>query len=568
MSLRGLPDWHHPLGGGAGYAAYELPGTRYAPPIALVPAASGVHVDRYSQDRPGSAGVVHYGVHTLRWDTVTASEEAPEGDQRVAPLPLEGGSVRLRGPEVLHGPDSETPPFGEATSLDPAGLASFVATLTLDADSTDLVIDAYRRGTALITAAAVLLARGVAARHPSIVEVDMRELAPAVVHLADGSLDRVALTQLITDDPVIAGVRFTAGAPDDEPGRRDAVEAIVDRLTARFSRTLDVPSDVLDTRLRWDLSLALTVNRLFALESSPLAVTDEDVVVVRDHQPFALGTGWHRLSIGASIRAPWAGATIGYEAEVRPAPPLRVQPAEASAFFDTEPWATADLRLGVLEPVTGMIVGVVLFDRFGEIQRGTPRPLGMEAVVLPIDAFPARFVALDVGAGLEGYRLVAEVEGADGQVLSSACLGVDGAQGGVTLVAPQDPEAILVVRAIDEAGRIAASAPLAVTPLRIDVFLFPGTGSRELTMTCVFANTDPEGVAIELVPEGSESDVAATVRRAFTRSRPAAAWTRFVDSPFTTGFRWRPVGGAEWSEVVPGDSWTFAAADTKGAETR
>lgn len=560
------------------YAAYERPGMWFTPPVRLDPSVAGaLVVDRYAQDRGGAGGVTRYGRLTLRWDAVSdiaAARAAVGSDDHpatVQSLPVEGGVVRLTGPAVLVEPHTGAPALGAALPLDQAGLASFVATVGLDDLSTTLVVDAYERGLPLIGADVVLVARGVAARHPGTARIAVEALSALLLaEAADGIIDVDRVRQLLIEDSGAAGVSYTSGEPGDDAGVREAAGALTDRIIARFGTPVDpstrqpealelgarLPARVQLTfdatvgLLTWDLSVPSIAPRLFGLASSGILPAAGEGLVVHEHQPPALPSGWHQVSVATTVRPPWSGATLGCEVAVAPAPPLRPQTVRHPLLFTGESDATVDLRLSPLEPLAGTVTGVVIHDS-GQEARGTPVPLTHESLVVRTDAFEARFLPLELVASMQSdavtvHWFAGEPTHEDDIGSATARLG-QGAANEVTLVVPPGADGTLVVRAVDADGRTATAAPTPARPLSIHPFLFPGTGSQSVDVEVTFGSSPEVGVDLEFLPE--EAEGATPARLHVSRHRPRATWSRFVDTPFATGFRWR-AGSAPWSDVV------------------
>ena len=582
MSLRGLPDWHHPYGAGAAYAAFEQPGRWFAPPVRLDPsAAGGLVVDRYAQDR--ADGIIRYGVLTLRWDTVVDSSAAlaavgaQSGSALVQPVPIDGGVVRLTGPAVLLGPSTGAaagvPALGGSAALDQAGMATFLATVTLDDPSTELVITSQQQGLPLIGADVTLVARGVAARHRATAEVDLARLAARLLDEAtDEILEVEVLRRLLVADLAAAGITFVSDGPADEPDLADAVAALADRILARFAAPLAPaatrPEDVtlgarlpalvrlgfveVAGRLRWNLSEPQIAPRLFALASSGIGAAGVQPVV-RDHQPPVLGSGWHHLQISTTVRPPWAGATLGCEITIPPAPPSRPQGVRQSLVFTGQGEVTADLRLAPREALSGTVTGFVI-DDLGEQVVGTPMPLIHEAMVLHTDAFAAQFLPLELSTSMAQDSVSVQwLPGPDADARlarsSSRMGGAEPSQ--VTMIVADQAssaQAMLLVTAVDRDGRTATAPPTPARPLLIDAFLFDGTGAQDVAVQVDFTGSTAPGADLEFVAE--DADPTAPARLHVARQRPPTTWTRFVSSPFATGFRWRFGGSPTWSDLL------------------
>src|SRR5690606_24895261 len=99
-------------------------------------------------------------------------------------------------------------------------------------------------------------------------------------------------------------------------------------------------------------------------------------------------------------------------------------------------------------------------------------------------------------------------------------------------------------------------------------FLFPGTGSVTVPVEVKFVGASPAPLAVELVAEGAEDDAGALALRNLAPAHPRSEWTRFVASPFATGYRRRIAGNPDWSEVVREPSGTPLRLTAAGGDVR
>ncbi|WP_029137250.1 hypothetical protein [Nakamurella lactea] len=622
--LTGLPDWHHPerLGGVRCFAAYDRPGGWYLPPVRLiVPPAGGMRVDKYSADLGDT--VARYGVLAITfaagYDLQQAAVSALGTPVRLQRLPLAAGTALVTAftddaavPATTTGmtePGTTGPGgLGVPIALDPAGASSFTCTLLLDANVTELAVQSYLAGASPFTAYAVLSAFGVGARYAAAIDLTLDALPT-------GELTRGDLVARCRADPASLGVRLTTDAPGnrngpadpsrgpnpaDQADQADLAEAVVDRIVARFGTPVPAPLDAAAAdaatadenavRLRLDpgaaaggvvhedLRDAVVVPRFFPVIANPGALLPTGAgqpAVIAVHNLPALDSGWRRITVRTTARAPIIGAAaLGAHLQIPAEPPARPQSIDEMPIFDEAGTVTVPVRLAPEAPITGTVTGYVLLDSETELRSGQPRTLdeagrsGLRRLELIIgtDAFGARVVPVDLDSALHDCAVTIDYRRDDSPITSSGAIGATAAAviTAATFVLPP-PEAVrgrewFQVTAVDADGH-QATAPLPVGTATVDPFLFPGTGPAQVRVTADFTRATQDVVRVQIIGQDADRDlVPAGGRLDLTRAKPSDTAHWFARSPFATGYRWRLLGAADWSDPVPaGDPLTVTA---------
>lgn len=578
MSMRGYPDWQAPLtlGGRLAYAAFEQPGRFYAVPAALEARGEGdrppLQLDLYQQDR-GHAGLAEFGLLALRYAadfSLPALYEAAAGmavAPRFEPLPVESGLLRLTSAAALALPDAVSAP----RPLDVAGAGSLAGGVRLDAMAAELFVGALRQGLATLGAEAWIVARGVAARGPGRMDVDLAVLAaalgtgPADAGMSDDGLHAVdALLDRLAEAPESLGVRLTPSPAPDE--RRATAQAVLDRLLDRYAVVAAPPAGRAGSWVRfdrermatgfatWPLDEPMLAPRCFALRTDPLGplrqlpLSELEGRVVRRHAVPALATGWQRLVVDTTISLPLLGAaTSTLELQAPPHPPLRPTTLRRSLVLEAASLpALVDLRLAPGEALRYEWQAVAFVG--SEAVRGPMRTSERQHLVIVPDDFGVDLVRLEADAGwlseaVTEFTCRGLRPGGPWQVLGR----LDEPPGHATIAVPRDVSvATLEARAAARLdGRRCAMAPVPLASMRLDAFSFDGTGLRTVAL-----RLDPahDGCTVELCPEDGAGDPARHARLRLTPAQPEASWTWLALSPFCTGYRWRLAGETRWSD--------------------
>lgn len=352
----GLPDFGRPdrSGTAEAFAAYEEPGAVCAVPASL--RAEPLVIDQYLQERDDR----------IAWFTLVDAaftvEDDPSAPPRSRPAPLESAVVRLVAPAAVGVPAAALAP----QPCDAATGAVLSTLVRLDGVAGDLLVGSLRGG--LQTLGAVLLAtvRGVAARCPGTLTVDVDALRQALGSAPvrpDDLHDRVTAG--------LPGVTVT-GAPADEHA---VATAVVDRIVARLATSSFLDADPTEggwlfapdgrgpTTLTWDLDEPVLATRLLRLACDPVLGGSGAEAVVREHEVPPLTDGREHLLVHTTLPVPPAGVVAAsVTMTAPPAPPGR--PFESVVAADVRPPTptAATLRLAPGEPLVYDLEGTAVLD--------------------------------------------------------------------------------------------------------------------------------------------------------------------------------------------------------------
>ncbi len=382
--LTGLPDFGQPqrFGVVSGYAAYELPGVVAALPTGLSPApvdgATGpLLVDQYLQERDGA--VEEFAVVTAAF----VLDVPLDSEVLARPAPLGDGRVRLTAPA-----DLGFPADGLAEQPFDAAAGRVLPTLLrLDGVGGALFVGALDAGLLSLGAVAGVTVRGVAARCPGTVEVDVDKL---LAGLGDGPRSVAELEDLAAAG--LPGVTVQGG-----PSDADLVgAAVLDRLVTRLARPgfgadLDAAWTFPETwdgqtTLTWRLDEPVAALRLLRLVCDPVQASGgHHGDVVRRHTARPLTDGHERVVVHTTMPSLPAGvvaATVRLVAP--PVPPDRPFPAEATVRLAPPATAEAVLELAPGEALTYDLQADAVVDATGGPVSLTGGPRRVEGDTTPV----------------------------------------------------------------------------------------------------------------------------------------------------------------------------------------
>ncbi len=590
----GYPDWHSPthVAGRQALAVFEQPGRFQVAPVWLNAFSRDreppLRLDVYRQDR-GDAGLERFSLLSLSFAAefdlapVRSGLLDSAGHLQVEPLAVERGWLRLTSADALDLPHE----LHALQPLDTLNIGSLGMTLRLDSTATDLFVASLQRGLMTIGANAWIAVRGVAGRMPLKVAFDPSSLLGAVRAAAKGepSIALDALREQLAAAPQSFGFDSLVALSDAQ--RAQAADALIDRFCARFaSPQPDLGADSPSVRIvfdpammsagtvSWDLSEPVLTLRMLGIAADPLGPLRElpaaqwEETVIRRHDVRALASGWHAVAVTQNLPTRRIGVLRAQvELSAPPQPPARAFTAKATVKLEStrEP-AFADLRLSPTEALkyrwkTSLFV---LVGGRGELIEGPQRESDREHLLIGPDDFGVRFVTVEVEpAFLRDARIKIECSGRRGDRPWSIRGIIDTASPDIALAIPLDViDARIHAIALALAGD--AECTMAAVPaanLHLDAFSFEGSGRRDLVIECVFDDDKPQAL-IELVAEGREQEPARLQSVRVSPLVATARWSWFALSPFRSGYRWRWLGRAEWSEIRnPADALTLRSSD-------
>ncbi|MFI5735477.1 hypothetical protein ACIA49_35535 [Kribbella sp. NPDC051587] len=382
----GLPDFGqaHRSGVAEGYVAFEQPGVLSVVPASLN--AEPLQVDEYLQERDDRIEQFTLVTAGFTFDTAmdTTSRVPGQPELRARPAPLGEGWVRLVAPADLDLPADVL----AAQSCDATAGEVLPTLVRLDGVAGELLTGSLRAGLRTLGAVVLVTVRGVAARCPGTLTVDVDALAQGIgispVRPED-LRDRIRAG--------LPGIKVSNGPDDDEL----LTAAVMDRLVTRLAAPVFVDDteagwqfpDVRPGTFTWELSEPVMATRLLRLTCDPI-LGEGGAEGIRRHEVRPLTDGREQVTVYSTLPAMPAGlvaATVRLTAP--PVPPARPFAAEANATLLPPAPALATLQLASGEALSYDLEGsaVLETDRVPRTVSGEGRQVTGDStpVVTPAD---------------------------------------------------------------------------------------------------------------------------------------------------------------------------------------
>jgi hypothetical protein len=428
---------------------------------------------------------------------------------------------------------------------------------------------------------------GVSPRVGAVVRFRARQLLRALAGLAPGDLlSWQAVVNYFATDPPSLPLELSGQVGADQATAFG--EAMADRVIDRFGTYVVAgngasepqvqlePADAVDdSDLTWSLSQPVPATRRVRLRFDLLAEVRRQVrtggidSVVSRHTATAPALGRSTVTVFCNLPTQRVGvAALGATLTFPPHPPARPQAKSVTVVFEP-PTDLADVpvQLSPGEPLAYTYsTFAVLADGSGsrEIRRPEVAHSGSPLRLSP-EHFPLDFVLVEM---TEGLAMLAAVSGTcryerDGQTFEVP-FALDSGRLSASLALSEGvtaPSLRCTARARDGGGTLTAG-PFESRTVSLDLSSFPEYGSHEAEITCEF-DGGPSVYAIDLVPAGGDENPRDVTILAFTPDQPARRYAWFAQSPFRSGFRYRP----HRDDGAPG-GWVEVAAPVERLAVR
>lgn len=587
--MTGLPDFQNPLSASDLVAYAPFGNGAYALlPREVIVARNTSGLPKFQLRLMKRSGDVspagQYGVMDISLAANFPLEEALAAARAVVPgatvagVSIHSGFVRLY-------------PTNEAVSL-PAEMTVPVAlgwagsdfarwTMRLELAAAQLIQGALGNDSLLFGARVEFDVVGVAPRIPVFVQFEPAKLIAALTKGQAGG--QISTTDLLSAFTVPAGgLPFVVIGNILDPGL--FAQAMTDRIIAAYGSLVPAPdiaappqialqpATELDTTIiQWDFSQSVAVTRQWAMLLDPLTSLRAAAqgrgldALVKEIAIPPLELGFVDIDFEANLPPKRVGVpAIGVSVQIPANPPQR--PAAQSTtlmFVPPNDTGTASLRLGPTEPLSyGVSTFAIVATPHSAQRYDSPkREMDQPWVQLQPSDFQLTFAHITAADRL---LAVASIQGSLAYTIEGNRLEqpftVTSAQPEVAIAAPSAAEDATLSFAANPVDG-SASLPLppmtlrSSSPIQLDFTSFAEYGPHMISIECQMNATDPP-LFVEFTADEKVGDPSAVpAKYVFTPQQPGNRWGYVANSPFRSGYRFRPTtAGSEkpqsWSDVV------------------